>query len=107
MALALLSEKDVLVPGKISDQLGVLLDRSDTAVDGVSGGLDALDLTVESKLALIGRIEAGNDLHESGLAGAVDAEERMDFAGHYGEVHAVERHDRTESLRYSGHGKNV
>ena len=107
VTLAFLSEKDILKPGEIPDQFGMLLDRSDAAVDGVPGGLNALRFTVEPDLAFVGRIEAGDDLHECGLPSTVDAQERVNLSGRHGEVHAVESHDRPEPLRYSRHAKDV
>jgi hypothetical protein len=50
----------------------------------------------------IGAVEAEDDAHRGGLAGAVGSGEARDPAGVRGERHPVERADRSESLAEFG-----
>ena len=55
-------------------------------------------LAVEHDLAAVGRLEAGQDLHERALAGAVLAQDALDGAGGDGQGDAVVGLDRAEML---------
>ena len=67
-----------------------------------SGPRIATALAVHADLALVRRVEAGGDVHQRGLAGAVLAEERMDLAGEDGEIRRRQRHEAVERFRDSG-----
>jgi hypothetical protein len=49
-------------------------------------------------LALVGVMNAGEDLDQGGLATPVGTKEPMNFAGSHREVHAAERRDAAEAL---------
>ena len=87
------AEIHVVGDGAVGDQAELLEDHGDAPAEmlGDGGALDGF--AVEADGAGVGAVDAHEDLHESGFAGAVLAEQRMDFAGLEGEVdvgqHAV------------------
>ena len=60
-------------------------------------------LAVELELALVGAVEAGEDVRERALAGAVLAEQGVDLADERLEVDAVVREHAREALRDAAH----
>ena len=58
---------------------------------------------VEADLAGIGPVDAGEDLHQRRLAGAVLADERDDLAARDVEVHLVQRDDAGKTLGDRSH----
>ncbi len=83
------AENGVFGDGEGWDEHEVLVDHADAEGDGVGGGCDADGRVVEEDLAGVHLVEAVEDLHEGGLAGAVFAEEGVDFAGGDGEGDGV------------------
>ena len=75
------AENGVFGDGEGGDQHEVLVDHADAEGDGVGGGGDADGAVVEEDLAGVHLVEAVEDLHEGGFAGAVFAEQGVDFAG--------------------------
>ena len=76
----LVAEHDVLGDGEDRDEHEVLVDHADAGGDRVAGAGEVLHHVVEDDLALVGRVEAVEDVHQRGLAGAVLAEQRVDLA---------------------------
>ena len=76
----LVAEKDVLGHRQDRNQHEVLVDHADPARDGVGRLADRDWAPVEQDLALVGRRQPVEDVHQRRLAGAVLAEERMDLA---------------------------
>src|SRR3990170_4920505 len=64
---------------------------------------------VEPDLAAVGTLEAGEDLHQGGLAGAVLAEDPLDRSGRDRQADAVVGVHRPEGLvdlaKFDAHGK--
>ena len=58
---------------------------------------------VEADLAGVGLVDAGKDLHQRGLAGAVLADERDDLAARDLEVHLVESEDAGKTFGDRSH----
>ena len=77
----LVAEHDVLGDGEDRHQHEVLVDHADAGRDRVAGSGEVLDLAVEHDLALVGLVEAVEDVHQRRLAGAVLAEQAVDLAG--------------------------
>ena len=69
--LALQTQNDVLRGGEQVDQLEVLVDHADTEVEGILGRCDGHRLVVDVDLSLIGEVDAGEHVHQRGLAAAV------------------------------------
>jgi hypothetical protein len=80
------------------DQRQILVDRRDAGFHRVLGAGQGQGLTVEQQLALVRRVETGDDLDQRGLARAVVAEQGQDLAGADLEVDVLERLHVTERL---------
>src|SRR5262245_5668090 len=93
------AEHDVLCDGHHRDQHEVLVDHSDPDVDRVARRAHGDRLALDEDLALVGLVEAVEDVHQGRLAGAVLAEERVHLAAAQVEVDAVVRDDAREALR--------
>ena len=76
----LLAEEDVLGDGQDRDQHEVLVDHADAAGDGVGRAGDPDRRPVEQDLALVGRGQPVQDVHQGRLARPVLAEEGVDLA---------------------------
>ena len=74
------AEDDVVQHREHVDQLEVLVHHADVQRGGVVGVVDLNLLAILLDDALLRLIEAEQDAHQSGLAGAVLAEQSMDFA---------------------------
>ena len=91
-------ERDVLGDGERLEQREVLEHHADAETAGGGRAGDGDRLALPADLAL-GRLQrAVDDLDQRRLAGAVLAEQRVDFAGHDGEVDAVVGPQRAEVL---------
>src|SRR6478752_4473583 len=71
----------------------VLVDRRDAVVEGLARRREADLLAVDLHRALVVRVEAGHDLDQGRLAGAVVAEDAGHLAGAHREVDALEGAD--------------
>ena len=78
--LALQTQNDVLRGGEQVDQLEVLVDHADTEVEGILGRCDGHRLVVDVDLSLIGEVDAGEHVHQRGLAAAVFTQQGQDLA---------------------------
>ena len=83
------AEGDVLCRGEHIHQFEVLMDHADVQVDGVLGRGDADLFAVYKDLALVREVDAGEHIHQCGLAAAVFAQQRQDLAGIYLQIHFV------------------
>ncbi len=93
------AEDEVLGDGEDGDEHEVLVHHAHAALDRLGGVAAPERLPLDEDLALVRRVEAGQDLHQSRLAGAVLAHERVDLARARREVDAVVREDAREALR--------
>ena len=96
-------EHDVLGDRHHRDQHEVLVHHPDPAVDRVLGRAEHDLLAVEQDLALVGPVEAVEDVHQRRLARAVLAEEREHLALAQVEIDLVVRDDPGEPLRDAPH----
>src|SRR5204862_3816133 len=99
----MVAEDDVRGDGEPLDEAEVLVDHRDPGVERVTGGRKLHAFPVEQDLALVGAIEAREDVREGALARAVLAEERMHLAGRRLEIDAVVRDHCRKALRDPAH----
>jgi hypothetical protein len=100
---AVIAEDDVFGDGERLDQPEVLVHHADSGVDRIARGGESRWLAVEPDLALVGVVEAGEDVRERRLAGAVFAEQSVHLAYGRLEVDAVVRDDAREALDDPAH----
>jgi hypothetical protein len=70
----------------------------DSGVERVAGRVELDRLAEERDLTLVRPVEAGQDVRQRGLAGAVLAQQRVDLAGRRLEVDLLVRDDGGEPL---------
>ncbi len=84
-------------------QLEVLVDHADLEFAAHRAGRGSAPRAVDHDTAFIRRVEAGGDIHQRRLAGAVLAEQRMDLAAlDRRNRRAIERHEAVEGLADAG-----
>lgn len=92
------AEYDVLQDGEVVGEHEVLVDHADAAVDGVARVGERGLFAVHRDGALVRLLHAVQDLHQSGLAGAVLTDESVDGTAAHGDVDVVVGHDPGEPL---------
>ena len=65
------SQYDIFCGGKDVHQFEVLMDHADAALEGILGGGDGDRISADQNLALIGKINSGQHVHQGGFAAAV------------------------------------
>ena len=95
--VAVIAEHDVLGDGERLDEPEVLVHHPDAGVERVARRVELGRLAVELELALVGAVEAGEDVRERALAGAVLAEQSVNLADERLEVDLVVRDARPGS----------
>ena len=85
------------------DEPELLVHHADPGVERVARRLEARPARRRARSALVGPVEAGEDVRERALAGAVLAEQRVHLAGGGLEVDAVVRDDARKALRDPAH----
>ena len=99
----LAAEEHVLGHRAVGQQVELLVDDPD------AGGLRRVRvaerdlLAVDADRPVVGRVDAGEHLHQRRLAGAVLADDRVDLAGAQVEVDAVQHLDADEALADARH----
>ena len=83
---------------KTGDEHEVLVHHADAGSHRVARAGEVLDLVVQEDLALVGGVQAVQDVHQRGLAGAVLPEQAVDLARLDDEVDVVVRDERPEAL---------
>ena len=73
------AQDDVFRGGEHVHQLEVLVDHADSQGEGVLGGGDGHRLAVDVDLSLVGEIDAGEHIHQGGLAAAVFTQQGQDL----------------------------
>ena len=81
-------------------QLEVLMDHSYLVVEGILRGFDGYRPAVYKDLSLIGEIDPGQHVHESGLSGTVFSKERHDHSAVQVKIHRIIGHIGSEPLGY-------
>ena len=85
----LVAEHDVLGDREDGDEHEVLVDHADAGGHGIPRPTEMLHDVIEEDLALIGTVQAIQDVHEGRLAGTVLAEQRVDLTRLDDEVDVV------------------
>ena len=98
-----LLEEDVLRHGELGDQRDLLEDDLDPLPDGVAGMVDLGLASADADRAGVFWVDAGKDLDQRRLAGAVLAHESVHLARLEAKIDAVERHHARETLADPGH----
>ena len=91
-AAGLAAEQEVARDAHHRDEVDLLVDGGDPGPLRLQRGGEAGRCSVVAQFAAVGPVDAGEDLDEGGLAGAVLAHEGVHLAGPEGEMHVVERH---------------
>ena len=83
------AQQEVVEHGEGKEDQRVLVEHADTGPDGSPGGTEGHRLAVEEHLPGVGNDEAGEHLHERGLARPVLPEQAVDGPGFQAEVDPV------------------
>ena len=97
--VARVAEHDVLGDRERLHEPEVLVHHADPRLDPVARGVEGDGRAVDLELSLVGAVEAGEDVREGALAGAVLTEESVHLALERLEVDAVVGDDAREALR--------
>ena len=85
------------------DEAKVLVHHPDPGVDRVARRMELDEAAGDLDLAFVRPVEAGEDVHQRRLPGAVLPEERVDLSRRDVERHVVVREDPREPLRDAAH----
>ncbi len=91
-------DKEVLGHRQVGNDRGMLIDAGDPRAPGAAVRDGRRELAAEADLAAVGRTKSGQDAHQSGLACAVAADERMGFPGQDADARVLQRHCRPVAL---------
>jgi hypothetical protein len=92
------AEEQVLGDAEALDELVVLVDHADAMPHGLLRRGRPVGAPVDLHRAGVRRQDAGDDLHQGGLARAVLSEDRVDLAGVAVEIDAAHRLEQPEGL---------
>ena len=82
-------QDDVFLHGKHVHELEMLMNHTDAQRDGVVRGADMHFLAVYADMARVRAVNAGEHVHQRGLAGAVFTQQGQDFAAEYSQVNIL------------------
>ena len=99
------AQNDVLRGGKQIHQLKMLVNHTDPVPEGILGRADDNLFPVDQDLAFIGKIDAGDHVHQGGFAASVFAQDGQDLLPVHIQVHAFVGLDGSESFADSSHLK--
>ena len=94
----LVAEQSIADDIELRDELLVLMDDGDAVRLGVAAVAQPHFAAADEDLAAIGLVDAGKDLDQRRLAGAVLAEQGVDLAGAHREIDTAQRLDAGEAL---------
>ena len=94
----LAAEPDVLGDGQLRQHGELLVHRGDAGGARLGRRIEAHRAALDQDRAAARRIDAGQQVHQGRLAGAVGAGERVNLAAGGAEVDSFERRDRAEAL---------
>ena len=107
-------QAEVLGHRQIGRHRRVLEHRGEAAAPCIAGALHGSRLAVDADRTSVSAQDAGEDLDERRLAGAVGAEQSVNLTGCHGQVDGAQGDDRPERLRngsglqqWNGHGRVV
>ena len=90
---------------QLRHEVELLVDDGDAGARGLAGAGEPHRLAVDRDLAVIVGIDAGQDLHQRRLAGAVLAHQGMDLARARREIDALEHRHIAERFADAAHGE--
>jgi hypothetical protein len=93
------AEPDIVLDRKVRTQAQLLCDQCDAALLRLAGRGDRTRLARDGDVAAVGAIDAGQELDQGALAGAVLAADRTNFARRDVERYFLESCDGAEALR--------
>ena len=96
--LPLQAQDDVLRRGEHVHQLEVLVDHADAQGVGVLGGADGDLLPLHEDVPLVGEVDAGDHVHQGGLAAAVLPQQGEDLPPLHVQIDVVIGHHAAEAL---------
>ena len=102
-ASRLTSEEDVAGHVERVDHLQFLMDDGDAETGRVAGTVDGHGCAVEEDLTSVRPVNAGENLHQGGLAGTVLADECDDLTARHVEVHLVQSDDAGKAFGDRSH----
>src|SRR6185295_8915240 len=92
------AERDIFRNGECRYEPQLLRDGHDARSDGITRAYKLAFFPVDADDAAVGTMDATQDADQRGFAGAVLADDGVDFAKRHSEVDAVERDRRAESF---------
>jgi hypothetical protein len=101
----LVAEHHVLRDGAQRDEVQLLVDGGDARLLGLARARDHDGAAVEDAFALVAGIDAGEDLDQRGLAGAVLADDGVDLAPAQPQARVHQRGHAAEGLADAGHAE--
>ena len=102
----LAAHEDVLGDREVREQRGLLVDHGDAGVLGLGGAVEVDLLVTEQELAGVAAVDAGDDLDQRRLAGAVLPDQRVDGPGSCLDAAGPQGDDGTERLRDVAEGED-
>ncbi len=99
-------EVDVLGDAELGQEVELLEDGGDPGVLGLEGVGEGDGAAAQLDGAGVGGVDAGEDLHQGGLAGAVLPHHGVDLSRLDHEVHRAEHRDAEEGLVDAAHGEH-
>ena len=81
----------------------MLVHHPDAERKRLARGIDVAALAVDGDFALVRHVQAGQDIHQRGLAGAVFTQQGVDLAGLQVEVNVIVGEHRAETFHDAGH----
>src|SRR6185295_9531777 len=94
----LAAEEDIFGHVQIVENIEFLVYEPDASVDRIGDRPDRNLMSFDSDLASVRLIDSAQNLHQSGLAGAVLSGESDDLSGADLEIHAIKRDHAREEL---------
>ena len=76
----------------------MLVDHADAVAVGIARGADDDLLAVDEDLSLVGEIDAGEHIHQRGLAAAVFTQQGQNFTAAHAQGDILVGHDRAEGF---------
>ena len=97
------AEQNIFHHGQMRREREFLINHRHAGLARVERIAGNVSRAVEKHLALVRRNRAGQNFHQRGFARAVFADERHDFAGRDGQLHAAQRLRRAEAPAHAAH----
>ena len=97
--LGFTGDPHVLSHRHVRHKVEFLVDHGDALAQGIDGRFEGDGLAFESDLAFVRRVDAGNDLHQRGLARAVLAHQSVHRAGAQREANVVQSNNTGKALK--------